>query len=202
MKQKPTYIPTLLTETKPTASADKHGITPPHNLASWLAKRLLLSLITLVFSFLPTLFISCEEELDSTAVIDLTLETTHHIPTRLQGEWSLLRLRPAGSYISTEFWSGTLCRITSDSLISFTRQLYLHDDAQGQLTADTVETIRQRHALQPLPTLPSSSDSLSVMIDNRHVALFRMVAGDSCIVSGTTDSGTWELVMGRIKKNN
>ena len=25
--------------------------------------------------------------------------------------------------------------------------------------------------------------------------LFRMVAGDSCIVSGTTDRGAWQLVM-------
>ena len=35
-------------------------------------------------------------------------------------------------------------------------------------------------------------------MDNRYAALFRMTAGDSCVVTGTTDRGTWELVMGKI----
>lgn len=123
------------------------------------------------------------------------METAPDVPTRLQGEWALLRLRPAGSYISTEFWSGTLCRITSDSLISFTRDIRLRFDSAGQFTRDTVMTLRQRHALQRIPDTATSSDSLLLLIDNRHAALFRMTAGDSCIVTGTTDRGTWELVM-------
>lgn len=204
MKQKPTYIPTLLSETKPIASADKHGITPPHthNLASWLAKRLLLSLISLAFSFLPTLFISCEEELDSTAVIDLTLETTHHIPTRLQGEWALLRLRPAGSMFSAEYWGGTCCRITADSLVSYTLDIRNRFDSAGQITRDTILTLRQGHSLQRMPHTTATSDSLPLLMDNRYAALFRMTAGDSCVVTGTTDRGTWELVTRRMKKNN
>ena len=124
------------------------------------------------------------------------------VPSRLQGEWALLRLRPAGSMFSAEYWGGTCCRITADSLVSYTLDIRNRFDSAGQITRDTILTLRQGHSLQRMPHTTATSDSLPLLMDNRYAALFRMTAGDSCVVTGTTDRGTWELVTRRMKKNN
>lgn len=182
-----------LLEAAPATSRAPHQITPPNSLYPRLLRVLWPALLCWLAGCCSLLLAACEKVNEDQ--FNLSSETNPDVPSRLQGEWALLRLRPAGSFISTEYWGGTCCRITSDSLISFNRDIRLRFDSAGQFTRDTVITLRQRHALQRIPDTATSSDSLLLLIDNRHAALFRMVAGDSCIVTGTTEKGNWEMVM-------
>ena len=184
----------------PATSEAPRQITPPNSLYPRLLRVLWLALLCCLAGCCSLLLTACEKVNEDQ--FNLSFETDPDVPSRLQGEWALLRLRPAGSMFSAEYWGGTCCRITADSLVSYTLDIRNRFDSVGQITRDTILTLRQGHALQRMPHTTATSDSLPLLMDNRYAALFRMTAGDSCVVTGTTDRGTWELVMGRIKKNN
>ena len=184
----------------PATSEAPRQITPPNSLYPRLLRVLWLALLCWLAGCCSLLLTACEKVNEDQ--FNLSFETDPDVPSRLQGEWALLRLRPAGSMFSAEYWGGTCCRITADSLVSYTLDIRNRFDSAGQITRDTILTLRQGHALQRMPHTTATSDSLPLLIDNRYAALFRMTAGDSCVVTGTTDRGIWELVMQRIKKNN
>ena len=180
----------------PATSEAPRQITPPNSLYPRLLRVLWLALLCWLAGCCSLLLTACEKVNEDQ--FNLSFETDPDVPSRLQGEWALLRLRPAGSMFSAEYWSGTCCRITADSLVSYTLDIRNRFDSVGQITRDTILTLRQGHALQRMPHTTATSDSLPLLMDNRYAALFRMTAGDSCVVTGTTDRGTWELVMGKI----
>ena len=180
----------------PATSEAPRQITPPNSLYPRLLRVLWLALLCWLAGCCSLLLTACEKVNEDQ--FNLSFETDPDVPSRLQGEWALLRLRPAGSMFSVEYWGGTCCRITADSLVSYTLDIRNRFDSAGQITRDTILTLRQGHALQRMPHTTATSDSLPLLIDNRYAALFRMTAGDSCVVTGTTDRGTWELVMGKI----
>ena len=184
----------------PATSEAPRQITPPNSLYSRLLRVLCLALPCCLAGCCSLLLTACEKVNEDQ--FNLSFETDPDVPSRLQGEWALLRLRPAGSMFSAEYWGGTCCRITADSLVSYTLDIRNRFDSAGQITRDTILTLRQGHSLQRMPHTTATSDSLPLLMDNRYAALFRLTAGDSCVVTGTTDRGIWELVMGRIKKNN
>ena len=184
----------------PATSEAPRQITPPNSLYPRLLRVLWLALLCWLAGCCSLLLTACEKVNEDQ--FNLSFETDPDVPSRLQGEWALLRLRPAGSMFSAEYWGGTCCRITADSLVSYTLDIRNRFDSVGQITCDTVITLRQGHALQRMPHTTATSDSLPLLMDNRYAALFRMTAGDSCVVTGTTDRGTWELVTRRMKKNN
>ena len=184
----------------PATSEAPRQITPPNSLYPRLLRVLWLALLCWLAGCCSLLLTACEKVNEDQ--FNLSFETDPDVPSRLQGEWALLRLRPAGSMFSAEYWGGTCCRITADSLVSYTLDIRNRFDSVGQITRDTILTLRQGHALQRMPHTTATSDSLPLLMDNRYAALFRMTAGDSCVVTGTTDRGTWELVMQRMKKNN
>ena len=184
----------------PATSEAPRQITPPNSLYPRLLRVLWLALLCWLAGCCSLLLTACEKVNEDQ--FNLSFETDPDVPSRLQGEWALLRLRPAGSMFSAEYWGGTCCRITADSLVSYTLDIRNRFDSAGQITRDTILTLRQGHALQRMPHTTATSDSLPLLMDNRYAALFRMTAGDSCVVTGTTDRGIWELVMQRIKKNN
>ena len=184
----------------PATSEAPRQITPPNSLYPRLLRVLWLALLCWLAGCCSLLLTACEKVNEDQ--FNLSFETDPDVPSRLQGEWALLRLRPAGSMFSAEYWGGTCCRITADSLVSYTLDFRNSFDSVGQITRDTILTLRQGHALQRMPHTTATSDSLPLLIDNRYAALFRMTAGDSCVVTGTTDRGTWELVTRRMKKNN
>ena len=181
----------------PATSEAPRQITPPNSLYPRLLRVLWLALLCWLAGCCSLLLTACEKVNEDQ--FNLSFETDPDVPSRLQGEWALLRLRPAGSMFSAEYWGGTCCRITADSLVSYTLDIRNRFDSAGQITRDTILTLRQGHALQRMPHTTATSDSLPLLMDNRYAALFRMTAGDSCVVTGTTDSGTWELVMRRMK---
>ena len=189
-----------LLEAAPATSRAPHQITPPNSLYPRLLRVLWLALLCWLAGCCSLLLTACEKVNEDQ--FNLSFETDPDVPSRLQGEWALLRLRPAGSMFSAEYWGGTCCRITADSLVSYTLDIRNRFDSAGQITRDTILTLRQGHALQRMPHTTATSDSLPLLMDNRYAALFRLTAGDSCVVTGTTDRGIWELVMGRMKKNN
>ena len=184
----------------PATSEAPRQITPPNSLYPRLLRVLWLALLCWLAGCCSLLLTACEKVNEDQ--FNLSFETDPDVPSRLQGEWALLRLRPAGSMFSAEYWGGTCCRITADSLVSYTLDIRNRFDSVGQITRDTILTLRQGHALQRMPHTTATSDSLPLLMDNRYAALFRMTAGDSCVVTGTTDRGTWELVTRRMKKNN
>ena len=184
----------------PATSEAPRQITPPNSLYPRLLRVLWLALLCWLAGCCSLLLTACEKVNEDQ--FNLSFETDPDVPSRLQGEWALLRLRPAGSMFSAEYWGGTCCRITADSLVSYTLDIRNRFDSAGQITRDTILTLRQGHALQRMPHTTATSDSLPLLMDNRYAALFRMTAGDSCVVTGTTDRGTWELVTRRMKKNN
>ena len=184
----------------PATSEAPRQITPPNSLYPRLLRVLWLALLCWLAGCCSLLLTACEKVNEDQ--FNLSFETDPDVPSRLQGEWALLRLRPAGSMFSAEYWGGTCCRITADSLVSYTLDIRNRFDSTGQITRDTILTLRQGRSLQRMPHTTATSDSLPLLMDNRYAALFRMTAGDSCVVTGTTDRGTWELVMRRIKKNN
>lgn len=184
----------------PATSEAPRQITPPNSLYPRLLRVLWLALLCWLAGCCSLFLTACEKVNEDQ--FNLSSETDPDVPSRLQGEWALLRLRPAGSMFSAEYWGGTCCRITADSLVSYTLDIRNRFDSVGQITRDTILTLRQGHSLQRMPHTTATSDSLPLLIDNRYAALFRMTAGDSCVVTGTTDRGTWEVVMGRMKKNN
>ena len=182
----------------PATSEAPRQITPPNSLYPRLLRVLWLALLCWLAGCCSLLLTACEKVNEDQ--FNLSFETDPDVPSRLQGEWALLRLRPAGSMFSAEYWGGTCCRITADSLVSYTLDFRNRFDSAGQITRDTILTLRQGHALQRMPHTTATSDSLPLLIDNRYAALFRMTAGDSCVVTGTTDRGTWELVMQRMNQ--
>ena len=184
----------------PATSEAPRQITPPNSLYPRLLRVLWLALLCWLAGCCSLLLTACEKVNEDQ--FNHSFETDPDVPSRLQGEWALLRLRPAGSMFSAEYWGGTCCRITADSLVSYTLDIRNRFDSVGQITRDTILTLRQGHALQRMPHTTATSDSLPLLMDNWYAALFRMTAGDSCVVTGTTDRGTWELVTRRMKKNN
>ena len=184
----------------PATSRAPRQITPPNSLYPRLLRVLWLALLCWLAGCCSLLLTACEKVNEDQ--FNLSFETDPDVPSRLQGEWALLRLRPAGSMFSAEYWGGTCCRITADSLVSYTLDIRNRFDSVGQITRDTILTLRQGHALQRMPHTTATSDSLPLLMDHRYAALFRMTAGDSCVVTGTADRGTWELVTRRMKKNN